>query len=447
MKKKKAKPALTRRDFLKGSTFVTAGAFLAPTIVPATVFDPNAPSERITIGVIGTGRIARTMDIPEMLGLDGTQIVAVCDVDSKRVKDAKAQVDQHYSKKYGTADAKGCGTFGDFRELLARDDIDAVMICTPDHWHSIPAIAAARAGKDIFIQKPLSLTISGGRAVSDTVREEGRILQIGSQQRSPPKFRQACELVRNGRIGKLHTIKVGLPGDPGGQDEPEMPVPPNLDFDMWRGCTRVVAYTEKGVHPQKDYSRPGWLRIGTYGAGMITGWGSHHLDTAQWGMGTEHTGPISVEGEAEFPKSGLWNVHGDFRIEYTYKSGVKVIAADNKRNAQGVRFEGSEGWIHVKRWSIDGSPKSILTSKIGDDEIHLYKSDNHKKDFIDCVKSRSQPVAPVEVGHRSCTVCLLGQIAMKAGRKLEWDPDKERFVDDDAANKLLTRPMRAPWKI
>ena len=447
MKKKTAKSALTRRDFLKGSTLATAGAFLAPSIVPATVFGSNAPSERITIGVIGTGRIARTADIPEMLKIDGTQIVAVCDVDSKRVKDAKAQVDQYYSKKYGVVDAKGCGTFGDFRELLARDDIDAVMICTPDHWHSIPAIAAAAAGKDIFIQKPLSLTIAGGRAVSDAVTKAGRILQIGSQQRSHPKFRQACELVRNGRIGKLHTVKVGLPGDPGGQDEPEMPVPPNLDFDMWLGCTPVVPYTEKGVHPQKDYSRPGWLRIETYGAGMITGWGSHHLDTAQWGMGTELTGPISVEGEAEFPKSGLWNVHGDFRLEYTYKNGVKVIAADNKRNAQGVRFEGSEGWIYVKRWSIDAEPKSILTSKIADDEIHLHKSDNHKQDFIDAVKARTAPVAPVEVGHRSCTVCLLGQIAMKAGRKLKWDPDTERFVDDDAANKLLTRPMRAPWKI
>ncbi len=447
MKKKKKHPGLSRRDFLKGSTFATAGAFLVPTIVPATVFGANAPSNRITVGVIGTGRIARTMDIPEMLKLDGTQIVAVCDVDSKRAKDAKLQVDQYYSKKYGTADARGCVTHGDFRELLARDDIDAVMICTPDHWHSIPAIAAARAGKDIFIQKPLSLTISDGRAVSDAVRKAGRVLQIGSQQRSHPKFHQACELVRNGRIGKLHTVKVGLPGDPGGKDEPEMPVPPNLDFDMWLGCTPVVPYTEKGVHPQKDYSRPGWLRIETYGAGMITGWGSHHLDTAQWGMGTELTGPISVEGEAEFPESGLWNVHGDFRLEYTYKSGVKLIAADNKRNAQGVRFEGSEGWIHVKRWSIDAGPKSILTSKIGDDEIHLYKSENHKQDFIDCVKSRKDPVAPVEVGHRSCTVCLLGQIAMKADRKLKWDPDKERFVDDDAANKLLSRPMRAPWRI
>jgi len=434
----------TRRDFIKGSVAASA-AFAVPSIVPASVFGANPPGDRITLGVIGTGRIARTMDIPEFLNLDGVQITAVCDVDSKRADDAKVQVDSYYAKKAGKDEYTSCTAFGDYRELLARDDIDAVAICTPDHWHALPAVAAAEAGKDIFIQKPLGLTISEGRRVSDAVHRSGSVFIVGSQQRSDARFHKACELVRNGRVGKLHTVKVGLPGDPGCGEEPEMPVPPNLNYDMWMGSTPEATYTEKRVHPQKDYSRPGWLRIETYGAGMITGWGSHHLDIAQWGMGTEHTGPIEIKGEAEFPESGLWTVHGDFRIEYTYAGGVKVICMDNKRNKQGVVFEGSDGWIYVKRGAIEASSKELLEEPIGDDGIRLHTSSSHKGNFVECIRSRALTVAPVEVAHRSCTVCLLGQIAMKHEGELKWDPVKERFIDDDAANALLSRPMRKPY--
>jgi predicted dehydrogenase len=438
---------MNRRDFLKCTAAVTGAGLAMPVIVPSSVFGKNAPSNRIIMGCIGTGRIARSDDIPNFLRFDEVQMVAVCDVDSKRTKDAIAQVDGHYAKTKGIKEYKGCDGYGDFRELIARKDIDAVMICTPDHWHAIPGIAAAKAGKDIFIQKPLSLTIAEGRALSDAVHRTGRVLLVGSQQRSDPNFRRACELVRNGRIGELKTVRVGLPGDPGCGEEPEMPVPPNLNYDIWLGSTPVKPYTEKRVHPQKDYSRPGWLRIQAYGAGMITGWGSHHLDTAQWGMGTEYTGPVTIEGKAQFPESGLWDVHGDFEITYTYSDGRKLICADNKKHEQGVRFEGTEGWIHVKRWTVRSEPASILESKIGPDEVHLYKSEDHKRNFVECVRSRALTVAPVEVGHRSNTVCLLGSIAMNLGRKLTWDPDNERFKDDDEANGMISRHMRAPWKI
>ncbi|HUT25835.1 MAG TPA: Gfo/Idh/MocA family oxidoreductase, partial [Sumerlaeia bacterium] len=341
----------------------------------------------------------------------------------------------------------GCAQYRDFREVAARDDIDAVSIATPDHWHALPAIAAAKAGKDIFLQKPLTLTIEEGRALSDTVRACGRVLQVGSQQRSEWQFRFACELVRNGRIGELRTVKVGFGVDPPTTAQPVMPVPRNLDYDLWLGPAPTAPYTEKRVHPQKGYGRPGWLRISDYGSGMITGWGAHHLDIAQWGMGTERTGPVAIEGEAEYPREGLWDVHGPFRIEYTYANGVTVICADNGRNKQGILFEGTEGWVYVRRGAIDAHPKSLVASMIGANEAHLYKSDDHKGNFIECIRTRAETVAPVEIGHRSCTVCLLGEIAMRLGRKLRWDPAQERFIDDEQANRMWSRPMRSPWSL
>jgi len=226
-----------------------------------------------------------------------------------------------------------------------------------------------------------------------------------------------------------------------------MPVPDGLDYEMWLGPAPWAAYTEKRVHPQSGYDRPGWLRIADYGAGMITGWGAHHNDIAQWGLGTEYTGPVEIEGQAEYPKDGLWDVHGPFHIEYTYANGVKVICADNEKNKDGITFEGDQGWVFVTRGRIDAQPKSLLTSAIGPNEIRLYKSNNHKANFLDCVKSRAQTIAPVEVAHRSCTVCLLGEIAMRLGRKLEWDPDKELFIGDDQANRMLARTMRSPWRL
>ena len=454
----------SRRDFLKTTLLTTAGAVAAPTIIPSTFASPNSPNNKINVGVIGCGRIARGHDIPETLKYDSARIVAVCDVDRKRMKEGKEHVENLYKKKTGKEKYVDVKKYEDFRDMCADKNIDAVIISTPDFWHALPAIVAAKAGKDIYVQKPLSLTIAEGRALSDTIHRTGRILQIGSQQRSLdpwPQFHRACELVRNGCIGELHTIKVGLPGDPGGEEEPEMAIPENLNYDMWLGSTPYAYYTEKRVHPQKDYSRPGWLRCEQFGAGMITGWGAHHIDTAHWGMGTEFTGPVEIEARAEFPETGLWNVHGKFDVKAKYANGVTMFI--NGEFPNGVRFEGSEGWIFVTRGnyavtasdpvskeknskSLDASDPKILESVIGPDEIHLYQSKEQHGNWLDCIRTRQVPVAPAEIGHRSCSACLVSHIAMKLPRKLYWDPENERFKNDDEANSMLSRPMRLPWR-
>ncbi|MBN1845727.1 MAG: Gfo/Idh/MocA family oxidoreductase [Sedimentisphaerales bacterium] len=434
---------LTRRNFLHG----LAGALAGPSLAGGGVFgNPNDAGNKITIGCIGVGRMGLG-DLRELMGFSQVQIVAVCDVDARRAAFAQQLVESNYASRAKSGAYKGCARYGDFRELVARPDIDAVSIVTPDHWHVPCALAAARAGKDIFLQKPLSLTLAEGRILSDTVRRYRRVLLVGSQQRSSGQFRFGCELVRNGRIGKLHTVHVAFDVDPAGTSQPAMPVPDGLDYDMWLGPAPWAPYTETRVHPQKGYGRPGWLRIADYGAGMITGWGSHHLDIAQWGMGTEYTGPVEIEGAAEYPSDGIWNVHGPFRIEYTYANGVKVICADNRKIPQGITFLGSEGWVAVRRGQLDAHPKSLLDCRIGPDQIRLYASRSHKGNFLECIRSRRESIAPVEIGHRSCSVCLLGEIAMRLGRRLRWDPDRETFPNDSEANRMLYRSMRSPWHL
>jgi len=373
-------------------------------------------------------------------------LVKHLDLDSWRLQRAKEKVESYYHSKNGK-NYKCCDTYNDFRELLLRDDIDLVCIATADHWHALPAIEAAKAGKDIFIQKPLTLTIPEGRILSNTVRRFQRILQVGSQQRSDERFRFAAELVRNGRIGKLHTVKVGFGKDPFTGIKPVKPVPKELSYNFWLGPTAYADYIEERVHPPKSYSRPGWLRTDAYCCGMITGWGSHHLDSAHWGMGTEYTGPIEIKGEAEYSKEGVWDVHGAFHIEYKYANGVKLLCAHNEVYNQGVTFEGTNGWVYVRRGFIDTNPKSLLKEKIGTNEIRLYRSEQHKRNFIEGIKTRKETIAPVEIGHRSATACILDYHAMKIGRKLKWDPNKEKFVGDQEANRMLSRPYRSPWKI
>ena len=446
----------SRRDFIKASA-LGAAAFGAPMIVPSRVFGALAPSNKIRVAQIGCGRIARDHDLPETMIDDRTVITALCDVDSKRLREGKEFVEAWYlkHKKQRVGEIK---LYEDYRAMLADAELDAVIISTPDHWHAQPAIEAALAGLDVYLQKPTSLTVVEGRQLSDVIHRTGRILQIGSQQRSMPQFRIACELVRNGRVGNLHTIKIGLPGDPSGDPEPEMPIPPNLNYEMWLGSTPFVYYTEKRVHPQHDYSRPGWLRCEQFGAGMITGWGAHHLDTANWGMGTEYTNIVEVEAEAEFPKSGLWDVHGPFTVHAKYANGVNMIVSGDLPN--GVRFEGDEGWIFVTRgdYAVTASdPKSTKNSEalsasdakllapLPPDALRLHVSKQHHIDWLDSVVSRKPPAAPVEVGHRACTNCLISHIAMKLRRKLSFDPNKERFVNDDEANAMLSRPQRWPY--
>lgn len=455
---------MKRRSFLKKTTAATAGAIVIPTIVPAHVLGKNAPSNRINIGQIGFGRIALSHDLPETLKNEMAMGVAVADVDMNRTNKGREWIEKFYADKTGKKDYAKVAAYQDYREMLQDKNIDAVIISTPDHWHAKAAMDAAMAGKDIYLQKPASLTIAEGRQMSDMVNRTGVIFQQGSQQRGAfpwPQFHRACELVRNGRVGVIEKIEIGLPGDPSGNEELVMPIPENLNYDMWLGSTPNVYYTEKRVHPQDSLTnRPGWLRCEQFGAGMITGWGAHHLDTAHWGMGTEYTGPIEVEAEASFPTSGLWNVHGDFHVWAKYANGVNMEVSGAFPN--GVKFIGSEGWIFVSRGNVsvtstdpgkpgaelkalDASDPKILKSEIGPDEVHLYKAPEQHDDWLNAIKSRKDPVAPAEVGHRSCSACLVSHIAMKVPGKLYWDPKRERFQDNDRANLMLQRPQRYPY--
>ncbi len=451
---------MKRRKFINKTVLGTAAVVGFPTIVPANVLGKDAPSNKINIGQIGCGRIARSHDIHDTIRFDQTRFVGVCDVDSKRATDAKQLVDTYYQEKTGKKRYMNTKVYKDYREMLLNKDIDAVVISTPDHWHSQPAMEAALAGKDIYLQKPTSLTVQEGQQLREVVKKTGAILQVGTQQRAMPQFRIAAELVRNGRIGKVHTVKIGLPGDPAGPEAPEMPIPSNLNFDMWMGSTPEVPYTEIGVHPQDGYSRPGWLRQRNYGAGMITGWGQHHYDSAAWGMNTELSGPKSVEALAEFPKSGLWNVHGDFLVKHEYDNDVTVYTSGGYTN--GIKYIGDKGWIFVSRGAytasasdpvskekssraLNASDPKILESVIGENETHLYKIDDQHGNWLDCIKSRKEPISPIEKGHKACVICLISDIAMQFDRKLEWDPINEVFVNDKEANAMLTREQRKPY--
>jgi predicted dehydrogenase len=449
---------LTRREFLSSSTKAALVSSMSivgfPTIIPSRVLGKNAPSNRINVGAIGTGRISRGHDMPGVWKYDHANIMAVCDLDTKRAADARLLVNEYYTQKTGKP-YDGVKVYDDYRELLNNKDIDAVLISTPDHWHARITVDAVKKGKDVYLQKPASLTIKEGRMLSDAVRRSNRIVQIGSQQRSSPQFRYAAELVRNGRIGQLKSVYIGLPGDPPGELEPEMPVPANLNYNMWLGSTPEVYYTEKRVHPQIDYGRPGWLRCEQFGAGMITGWGSHHIDSAHWAMDTEYTGPLEISGWATFPQSGLWDVHGKFETEALYANGVRMVV--NNEFPNGIKYEGTEGWIFVTRGNyratssdpvssqeepLVASDPKILTSIIGPNEIHLYESTDHHGNWLDSIKTRKAPISPIEVGHRSCSACLLHHIAMKVKRKIYWDPEKEMFKNDEEANKMLSRRQR-----
>jgi predicted dehydrogenase len=446
--------SFSRRDFIK-TTAASASALVFPAIIPSRVLGAESPSKLLQIAVIGCGRIAGSMDLPGVLKHPQlARIVAVADVDSRRAGWAKEQVEKSYAKSAGQSVA--VTTHGDYHEVLARKDIDAVMICTPDHWHAQPVVEAALAGKDIYVQKPLSLTLAEGRLVSDVVRARKAVLQIGSQQRSTEQFHRACELVRNGVLGRITSVQIGLPIDPAGGNGAEMPVPATLHYDAWLGSTPLAAYTEDRVHPQSDdpkraFGRPGWLRLNAYTCGMMTGWGSHHVDIAHWGLGVENSGPVAVEARAEWPgAASFWNVHGKYDVKLSYAGGVTIHISDELPT--GVRFEGENGWIWVTRGSanstksLDASDPKLLAVPDAELKTKLHRSPgwDHHRDWLEAVRDRREAVTNAETGHRSCSACLVAWIGMRLGRPLKWDPERERF-DDAEANAMIHRAEREPY--
>ncbi len=428
------KRSTTRRDFLKGAA--AAGAAVAlPAIVPASVFGANAPSNRIAMGFIGVGGHGSGHNLRGFLGQPDAQAVAVCDVDPNHVSRAVNMVKAKYRSSF-----KGCQTTSDWREIIVRPDIDAVMISTPDHWHVPMSIAAAKAGKDVCCEKP-TLTIAEGRVLADTVKRCGTVYQTSTEDRSISIYHRMAELTRNERIGKLHTIRVRLPGGPGNQvSAAAMPVPKGFDYDMWLGPAPWAPYNRARCHWNFRW-------ISDYSGGQLTDWGGHLIDMAQWGNDTERTGPVEVDGKGVFPKEGLYNTATKYHIEYKYASGVKMIVDSGGVD---LRFEGDEGWVGNRGWRgrLEASSPAILNSKIGPNGVHLFTCPaGEHRNFLDCVKTRTDPYFPAEIGHRCCSVMHIGNISMALGRKLRWNPDIERFVNDDQANGMLSRAMREPWSL
>ena len=458
--------SISRRAFIQ-RTGATAAAVAAPMIIPARLLGANAPSNRVRVGHIGAGRIAQGHDMVGVAGSDLADVLAVADLDSRRAASGKTRVERLFAAR--NAPPQKIDVYTDYKQLLARSDIDAVTISLPDHQHAEVALRALRAGKDVYLQKPFTMTHAEGVMLRDAVAKSGRILQVGSQQRSwgpNEQFRKAVEFVRSGRVGQLRRVEIGLPIDPTAPDEPQQPVPANLNYDMWLGPTPEVFYTEQRVHPQgtgRDgdpdvQSRPGWLRNENYSLGMITGWGAHHFDTAHWGMDMELTGPSKIEGRGEFPPHDrIWNVHGKYHIELTYPGNVIMTVSDELPN--GIKFIGTDGWIFVSRdasqtasdpsgrttslKSLDASdPKLLDPNGV---TVQLPHSLSHHKNWLECVKSRQQPLAPAPVAHRANAACIVSWIAMKLQRPLTWDAKAERFVNDAEANAMLTRPERAGY--
>ncbi|MHC4482612.1 MAG: Gfo/Idh/MocA family protein [Planctomycetota bacterium] len=436
---------ITRRRMMLNTARTVAGLTLTgavgfPYFVPSSALGKDgaiAPSNRISLGLIGVGGHGGGTNLRGFLAQPDAQVLAVCDVDASRCNRARDKV----NKKYGNQD---CAAYNDFRDLIARDDIDAVMISTPDHWHVPLSVAAARAGKDVCCEKP-TLTVQEGRVLCDTIKQYGRVFQMSTEDRSIYAYHRMAEIVRNGRIGKLHTIRVGLPngwrirGDQA-KARQQQPVPDGFDYEMWLGPAPYAPYA-----PGRCHWNFRWIL--DYSGGQLTDWGAHIVDTAQWGNDTERTGPIEVEGRGVFPDDNLYNTATEYRIAYKYANGVTMMISSGEVS---IRFEGTDGWVGNTGWRghLQAEPKSILDSKIGPDEIHLYTEPaGEHRNFLDCVKSRRAPYFPVEVGHRCCTVLHLGNISMLLGRKLKWDPDREIFPDDEEANRMLSRPRRSPWNL
>lgn len=423
---------MTRRVFVRRAA-AAAGLAAGPWVIPATAWGQGstpAPSNRLTMGIIGTGSMGRH-NIGSMLQQPDVRIVALCDVHSGRRAQARQMVDEFY----GNTD---CAEYTDFRELLARDDIDTVLIATPDHWHALVSIAAARAGKDVYCEKPISLTVAEGRAVADAMRRYGTVYQSGTQRRSIECFAFPIQVARSGMLGRIHTIRTYLGKGRTIGIEPPQPIPEGFDYDLWLGPAPYKPYTERRCFGSFRF-------IYDYSGGVLTDIGAHFHDLAQWANDSEATGPVLYEGSGRFPEEGLFDTPTDYELTATYADGVKLVFHDESPFA--IRIEGDEGWASViDTGLVDAEPKSILDVRAVQQQDYEYMSGHHRN-FLDCVKTRSTPVAPPEVAHRSTTICHIGNICLRLGRNLRWDPERERFIDDPEADAMLSRAMRAPWHL
>lgn len=448
---------MNRRDFLKGLCGGTLTVVGLPYIVPSSVLGSGGSvpsSEKVTMGFIGVGSMGGG-HLRTFLGYEDVRAVAVCDLREAFRQKALERV----SGRYG--DNNGCKAYGDFRELLAREDIDAVTVVTPEHWHALIGIEAARNGKDMYYEKPLSMCIADSKAVRSEVNRYNVVFQFGTQQRSDEKFRFACELARNEKIGKLHTIMVGSHPSVTWKNEPNQPAPDKneFDYDTWLGPAPWAPYTYERAASRAEGTLGLWTHIYDYSLGGLGGaWGIHPVDITQWANGTDDTGPVEIQGAGVIPDDGLADTPIEWEVEHTYANGVKMIHMNTKTALQrakqfslhyglGILFLGTEGWVLVEREFIDAEPKSLLTATIGPDEIRLPRSNNHRRNFIECVKTRQRTICPVDTAMRSDTICHLDDIAIRLGRKLKWDPAKEEFTNNDQANRMLTRPKRSPWHI
>lgn len=463
----------TRRRFLKSAAYGAAAVWGAPAVVRCSVFGAFAPSNRIGVAVIGAGNQSQ-VDLPAFLQQPDAQVVAVCDVNTASHgyktpqqylgrKPGQDRVNAYYAKKAGVGQYKGCDAYNNFREVLGRADVDAVVLVVPDHWHAIMTVMAAKAGKDIYCEKPLSLTVRDGQEMVKAVRQHKRVLQTGSMYRSSPRARYRCELIRNGRIGKVTRILTSVGGGPHGPGPgwKPMPVPEGFDYDLWLGPAPLAPYHELRCLYRFRY-------ILDYSGGETTNTGAHYFGQIQWALGTDDTGPVEFEDMgSEWPEPGdLFNVATKVRFRARYANGTELLCGVNVPGVRfaGTRYEGTEGWLQSGQEGLETYPESVKHSKIGPNEIHLPVSNpsrelnltgpkessgimnpDHTRNFLDCVKSRQDPVEPVEAGHRTATLCHLANIAMRLRRKIRWDPHTEQIVNDDEAAKMLCRPIRAPW--
>ncbi len=437
--------SLTRRDFLRTSA-IAAGSVALPYYVPASALGAGgvSPSEKIVIGYWGTGSMG-SGHVKAFTGKSDVQAVAVCDVNrggnnyagnrlGGREPNVKV-IEDIYAKKAGTGSYKGIKGYSDFREFLQHDGLDAVVIALPDHWHALAAVAAAKAGLDMYSEKPMARSIYEAREMVRAVRRYDRVFQTGSQQRSDRRFRHACELARNGYLGKLKEVYAKVRGISRPCSFAGEPVPEGFDFEMWLGSAPQASYHPKRVSGSYDCFGSAWRSWREYSAGHISDWGAHHFDIAQWGMGMDGNGPVEITPGSGDSADGL---------TFKYANGLPLIKKLGPQKGD-VQFVGDKGWVGVSRRGIWASSESLLSLKMKPSDTRLYESTDHRQDFLDCVRSRKRPICDVEIGCSSVTICLLGEIVTRLNRPLKWDPKRWRFPDDREAQGLVKRQMRSPW--